>query len=738
MSGSRISGMHRLGVAERIDELRRAGFLSDADAELLRQGRHVLVPAGADRMIENVIGVFGLPLAVAPNFLVNGRDYIVPMVVEEPSIVAGSSFAALLARQTGGIRADGEESLLGGQVHITGVPDTEAALAALAAARPELLSIANAVHPRLAERGGGVRDIEARVLRLPGGESAIAVQLLVDTADAMGANLVNTLCEALSGRLAEICGGEAALRILSNLSDRSVVTARVRYALASLATRDFDAEAVRDGIVRASDIARADPYRAATHNKGIMNGVDAVAIATGNDWRAIEAGAHAFAAAAGAYRPLSTWSVDEAGDLVGELRLPLKVGVVGGTTKSNPAVGLALRIAGVESAAELAGLMAAAGLVQNFAALRALATAGIQDGHMKLHARSVAQAAGVPEERFDEVVEALVASGEIKQWKAEELLAAAPETTPQGAAGRAAGKVILLGEHAVVYGSHALALPIPGAVTARVSAGGSGSTITIPEWGIDSRVDATDSTGIGPAVLLIMREFGVEEGSFRVELHSSLPRAMGLGASAAFAVALARAFAGELGLDLDDEAINAIAFKCETLAHGTPSGIDNTLATYSRPLLFRKDEGLELEALELSELPPVVIACSHTPGLTREQVARVRERRERNPERLDAIFAEMGRLSRDGAEALRAGDYERLGELMNIGQGLLNAIGVSTAELEGMVELARAAGASGAKLTGGGGGGSIVALCPGTEGPVQHALQAAGYRTIGLRKQKDD
>ena len=730
--------MHRLGIAERIDELRRAGFLSAADAELLRQGRHVLMPASANRVIENVIGVFGLPFAVAPNFLVNGRDYVVPMVVEEPSIVAGSSFAALLARETGGIAAACEAALLGGQVHVTGVSDVDAAMAALTAATPELISLANAVHPRLVERGGGTRNIEARALELPGGETAVAVQLLVDTADAMGANLVNTLCEALSPRLAEICGGEAALRILTNLADRSVVKASVRYALSSLGTRDFGAEAVRDRIVLASDIARADPHRAATHNKGIMNGVDAVAIATGNDWRAIEAGAHAFAAADGGYRPLSTWSVGGDGDLVGELELPLKVGIVGGTTQSNPAVGLALRLAGVESAIELAQLMAAAGLVQNFAALRALATAGIQAGHMKLHARSVAQAAGVPEERFDEVVEALVKSGEIKQWKAEELLAAGREAPRREAMGEAAGKVILLGEHAVVYGKHALALPIPRAVAARVSPGGSGSTIVIPEWGVDSHIAPDDPTGIGPAVLLVMRELGIETGNYRVELHSSLPRAMGLGASAAFAVALVRAFASELAMELDDAAVNAIAFKCEELAHGTPSGIDNTLATYSTPLLFRRDGALEIETLDLSELPPVVIACSHTPGLTRDQVEQVRERRERHPDRFDAIFREMDGLSRDGADALRERDYGRLGELMNIGQGLLSAIGVSTAELEGMVELARAAGAAGAKLTGGGGGGSIVAVCPGTEAPVRDALEAAGYRTIGLHGNRDD
>lgn len=729
--------MHRLGIVERIRELQRAGFLSAADAELLRQGRHVLMPGSADHVIENVVGVFGLPFAVAPNFLVNGRDYLVPMVVEEPSIVAGSSFAALLARQTGGIEAQSGESLLAGQIHLAGVADNGVALATLAAAKSELLSIANAVHPRLVERGGGARDLETRVLELPGGETAIAVQVLVDTADAMGANLVNTLCEALAPRLAELCGGVAVLRILSNLADHSLVTARVRYALPSLATRDFSAEAVRDRVVLATEIARADPYRAATHNKGIMNGVDAVAIATGNDWRAIEAGAHAFAAAGGRYRPLSTWSVGADGDLVGELELPLKVGIVGGTTQTNPAVGLALRLAGVESATELARLMAATGLAQNFAALRALATAGIQAGHMKLHARSVAQAAGVPEDKFDDVVEALIESGEIKRWKAEELLAAGRNTSSQEAMGYAAGKVILLGEHAVVYGKHALALPIPHAVTARVSASSAASRVSIPEWGVDSRIDADDPTGIGPAVLLIMREFGVEERSYSVELRSALPRAMGLGASAALAVALARAFAVELGLDLDDEAINAIAYKCEELAHGTPSGIDNTLATYSLPMRFRKGDELELEALELSELPPLVIACSNTPGLTREQVARVRARRERHPQRLDAVFDEMDALSREGAAALRAGQYDRLGELMNINQGLLNAIGVSTAELEGMVELARAAGATGAKLTGGGGGGSIVALCPAKEQPVREALEAAGYRTLGLQQEHD-
>ena len=730
MRRSRIGGMHRLGIAERIRELHRAGFLSAADAELLGEGRHVLLTRDADRMIENVVGTFGLPLAVAPNFLVNDRDYIVPMVVEEPSIVAGASFAALLARKSGGISVESGESLLCGQIHVTGLANVEAALCAVADATPELLESANTVHPRLVERGGGVREIETRLLELPDGAAALAVHLLVDTADAMGANLVNTICEAVSGRVAELCGGDAALRILSNLADRSLVTARVRYELASLATNAYPAETVRDRIVTASEIAAVDPHRAATHNKGIMNGVDAVAIATGNDWRAIEAGAHAFAAAGGGYRPLSSWSVDDNGDLLGELTLPLKVGVVGGGTKSNATAGLALRVAGVESARELARLMAAAGLAQNFAALRALATGGIQAGHMKLHARSVAQAAGVPDDLFEEVVEELVASGEIKQWKAEEILATRTVTAPQGATTEAAGKVILLGEHAVVYGKHALAVPLPGAVTARIAASGSGSTIRVPQWGVATDVSADDPSGIGPAILLIMREFGVEERSYDIELRSTLPRAMGLGSSAAFAVALARAFAEELGLELENDAINKIAFKCEQLAHGTPSGLDNTLATFAAPMLFRKGESLELEKLELSETPPLVIAFSHTPGLTREQVAGVRERRRRNLVHYDAVFEAIDALAVEGAAALAASDYGRLGELMNIDQGLLNAIGVSTPELEKMIGIARAAGAVGAKLTGGGGGGSIVALCPNQALKIKSALETAGYRTL--------
>jgi hydroxymethylglutaryl-CoA reductase len=730
VNDSPISGFYRLDIRQRIDRLEQHGLLSAEDATLLREGRHILLPAAADKIIENVVGVFGLPFAIAPNFIVNGTARLAPLVVEEPSIVAGLSFAAALARRSGGFEAVCSESLLAGQVHLTNVPDADAAAARLDGARDELLAAANAVHPRLVGRGGGVRDIEVRRLTLPRGRPALAVHLLVDTRDAMGANLVNTVCEAIAPRIAEIGGGNVAMRILSNLADRSLVTARVGYPAQHLAAGGLEGEAVRDAIVATSDIAASDPYRAATHNKGIMNGIDAVAIATGNDWRAVEAGAHAYAAIDGRYTPLSRWSVGGAGELVGEIRIPLKVGTVGGTVASNPAAALGLRIAGVDSAAGLAELMAAVGLAQNFAALRALATSGIQKGHMRLHARSLVAATGVAGDRFDKAVEQLIAGGEISETRARDIAARLTAERPRvdEPMGKAAGKVILLGEHAVVYGKRALALPIPGAVTATVKQA-ERLTLEVPGWGL-SREISRDGGGIDAAVYRILDNLGIGRDAFGVRVQSALPRGMGLGSSAAFAVAIVRAFDNLLGLSLGDDRVNEIAFDCEKLAHGNPSGVDNTLATFARPMLFRKRESVEVEPIELAEAPPIVIACSHEPGFTHEQVAGVRARYEALPEAFGAIFDQIDALSVVGAEALVAGDYAALGQLMNVCQGLLNALGVSTPELERMVDIARRAGASGAKLTGAGGGGSIVAVCPGNVERVVKALRSAGYTTI--------
>jgi len=732
MNNSHISGLYRLGVSERIRELEKLGWLSASAAHDLQAGRQVISTQAADKMTENVLGVFGLPLSIAPNFIVNDREHIVPLVVEEPSIVAGLSSAAALARSTGGFSASLAESLLIGQIHVVGVHDIDAAIASLSKAREQLMATADAVHPRLKTRGGGVRDIEFRSLRLEDGSALLAVHVLVNTCDAMGANLTNTLCESIAPLIRDICGGEIALRILSNLADRSVCSASVRYSPDDLATEDLSGDEVRDRIVLASRIADVDPHRAATHNKGVMNGIDALAIATGNDWRAIEAGAHAFAARGGAYSTLSKWSVDTDGCLLGEISLPLKLGIVGGTLAVNPAAAMGLAMTAVKSAEQLAELMAAVGLAQNFAALRALTTSGIQKGHLHLHARSVATAAGASEFQLDEVVEQLVNSGEIKTWKAEEIIREldTDEVSEQAATATAAGKIILLGEHAVVYGRHALALPIPDAVRAAVHPSDGETTVVVREWGLRAVVSSACDDGVSAAIKTIISELDADDSNFAIDVSTRLPRGMGLGSSAAIAVAITRAMAKCLGRDIDEQRVNEIAYACEKLAHGTPSGVDNTVSCFGKPILFRNNGELEIEIMELPEDLPLVVGFSHNAGPTHEQVEGVRSRYDKDSNRYEALFDQIDDISRAGAIALRSRRYDELGRLMNVCHGLLNAIEVSTPDLENMIGIARKSGAIGAKLTGAGGGGSIVALCPGTEDDVRSALNSAGYETL--------
>ena len=522
------------------------------------------------------------------------------------------------------------------------------------------------------------------------------------------------------------------------------MTARVKIPLAGLAREGFSADAVRDGIVLANEIANIDPYRAATHNKGIMNGIDAVAIATGNDWRAVEAAAHAYAARGGTYRALTSWTVESNGDLYGEIVVPIKVGVVGGSLKSNPAASIGLRIAGTKSATELAELMGAVGLAQNFAALGALVTEGIQKGHMSLHARSVAVSAATPAELFDQVVEGMVDSGDVKRWKAHQLIdelqdkAETKDTDSifeNAVHGTASGKVILLGEHAAVYDRHVLALPLESAVTAAIVETQAGINLSIPDWDIEQSFTAKNPArgGAGEALALIMRQLGAADRGFDIRVRSRIPVAMGLGASAALAVAIIRAFDKLLGLDMDNGAIEKLAFECEKLAHGMPSGIDNNIATYGEPVLYSKSSATRTKPIPLAEPPPIVIASSGIRGATKEQVAGVRSRFEKNTELYTTIFDEINEMSIAGAVALKDCDYDTLGSFMNVCHGFLNALQVSTPELEKMVEIARANGAIGAKLTGAGGGGSIVAICPDKVSEVAQALHAAGYQIIRMR-----
>jgi hydroxymethylglutaryl-CoA reductase len=745
LSDSRLAGFYRLSIADRIRALSEHGFIDQDAAKILEDGRPLLPRATADCMIENVVGVFGLPLGIAPNFRVNRKDYVVPMVVEEPSIIAGVSNAAKLFRDQGGFTATATDPVLIGQVQIVGVQDPERVMQALLNSRSELIEIANASQPNLLARGGGAREIELFRYPSANGGSMVVLHLLVDTCDAMGANIVNTMCERLAARIEDIAAAKTGLRILSNLADKSLVMASGRIALDSLAGGGYSAEEVRDAIVLANDFANVDPYRAATHNKGIMNGIDAIAIATGNDWRAIEAGAHAFAARDGAYRALTNWVVLPGGDLSGELTLPLKVGIVGGSLESNPGARLGLALCGVSSATELAMLMAATGLAQNFAALKALASEGIQKGHMSLHARSVAVAAGVPRENFDQVVSGMIESDNIKTWKAKALVNeiasrgsdSTHEELEEGARGTAFGKVILLGEHAVVYDRHALALPLAMAARATVREVSSSVSLSIPDWNIFEQWFPADSDLAGAAAVaaLIMKELGIGDRCFEIRVRSRIPIGMGLGSSASFAVALIRAFDRLLKAKRSDEEINRLAFRCEEIAHGAPSGIDNYLATFGRPVLFSKGEQGSTEEVVLRETPPLLIAVSGSQGITKDMVAGVRTRYERNEAVFSRIFDEIDQISRTGAAALENCDYEQLGALMNVCHGLLNAIEVSTPELEHMIDVARGAGAIGAKLTGAGGGGSIIALCPEGICTVASALGDAGYQVIEMNSQ---
>ena len=422
MTTSRIPGFYNLSLEERRQRLAEMGLLSpEAFAALV--GEPGLTAAQADPMIENVIGTFALPLGIALNFVVNGREVLVPMAIEEPSVVAAASYMAKLARAGGGFTAHTSAPEMIGQIQILDVADPHEARLRILEARAEILAEATAIDPVLQRLGGGARDLEVRILHHPALGDFLVVHLIYDVRDAMGANAVNTACERLAPRLEALTGGRAHLRILSNLADRRLARARCTVPVDALAFDGFSGEEVRDGIIAAWAFAAADPYRAATHNKGIMNGIDPVVIATGNDWRAVEAGAHAYAARSGQYTSLSTWGKDAEGNLVGTLELPLAVGIVGGATRVHPAAQAALKLMGVRTAAELAEIIAAVGLAQNLGALRALATEGIQRGHMTLHARQVAIAAGAQGAEIAEVARRLAESGEVRIDRAQEILA---------------------------------------------------------------------------------------------------------------------------------------------------------------------------------------------------------------------------------------------------------------------------------------------------------------------------
>ena len=745
MDKSRFPNFYELPIEDRIEAVFERGLISEEDYKMLKNQQQRLDLQSADKMIENVIGVMGMPVGLGLNFSINNKDYVVPLAVEEPSIVAALSSAAKIARESGGYTADATDPILVGQIQVVNIQNIEQARNNLLNRKEEILNLANSLHPRMVARGGGALDFKIKTYPMESfdGEMLI-IDLHVNTMDAMGANLVNGMCEGIASLVETITEGEVFLRILSNLTDQSLASASVKIPAEALAIKGYDGERVRDGIIIASDFAHADPYRASTHNKGIMNGVDAVALATGNDWRAIEAGAHAYASRLGRYTALSKWSKNYKGDLIGQIELPIKVGIVGAPIESNPAVALNLRILNVDSATELSKVMAAVGLAQNFSALKALATDGIQKGHMTLHARSVVKAADTPHHLFDKVLEKLIFSEEIKVWKAREILEelkksdsksintkSAKESVSDSVEGIGHGKIILLGEHSVVYGRHAVAVPAPVNIRTKVQDTEDEILLMIPSWGVEYRLDKNPEKrqSFEKPAGLILDQMGLSKQGMKIEVFSDIPRGMGLGGSAAIAVSIIKALNNHFKLALNQDEINQMALESEKIAHGNPSGIDNTMATYGHPLIFRNGDNPLIEPLNINETFSILIGFSSTEGLTAKTVGIVRDLWKKNPGVYEKIFDEIDSLALQSIQAIQNNDFELLGQLMNINHGLLNTLQVSTPELERLIMIARESGALGAKLTGGGGGGAVIALCKDID-ITKSAIESEGYETL--------
>lgn len=418
---SRIAQFYNKSIEERLQLVKNSSEIEETEFEKISAETKGLPLEVADRMVENVVGTFQLPLGIATNFTINDKDYLIPMAVEEPSVVAAASNMARIARKSGGFHTSYTGSLMIAQMHVLELEDTDRAKEKIKEATPRLLEMANSFDKTLVSLGGGARDIEMRSLQLRDGQRVLAIHLVVDVLDAMGANTVNTMTEKLTPEIEKITGGKVLLRILSNLASYRLAKAQVSIPVEYLETEGFSGEEVAKRMALANEIAIVDPYRAATHNKGIMNGIDPVIVATGNDWRAIEAGAHAYAVQDGQYRALTEWVVED-GRLHGTLELPMAVGIVGGATKTHPTAQLCLEIMGIKTSSELAQLIAAVGLSQNMGAIKALATEGIQRGHMALHARNIAVQAGARNDQIDWLTQQMVSEKDVHIDRATELL----------------------------------------------------------------------------------------------------------------------------------------------------------------------------------------------------------------------------------------------------------------------------------------------------------------------------
>ncbi len=719
-ASSRIPRSFRQSADLLLSFLQRTFDLQNEEVLDLRNGTALRLEHAVN-MVENAIGVLGLPLGLGLNFVVNEREYIVPMAIEEASIIAAASKAALMVRRAGGFTASADEPVMIGQIQVLDVPDPEGAEARLREGRDEVLASANAPIRRMVSRGGGAFDLDVRRLPEGEGESMLVVHLKIDVREAMGANAVNYACEAAGPVVEKLTGGRVNLRIVSNYATYRLARARFGLPVDKLADADFPGEEVARRMVEASRFAEIDPYRAATHNKGIFNGICAAAVALGQDWRAIEAGGHAHAARDGRYRGLTSYRVEE-GRLVGKIELPLQVGWVGGAVNSHPGIRLLRRISGVKDARELACVLAAVGLAQNFAACLALSTVGIQQGHMALHARSVAMSVGIPASDIETVAREMIRRGEVSISGAEKayhrltVRRRREERARKGPVeAYAPGKVVLFGEHATVYGFPGITAAIDLGLKVRIRHDPDGPNYPHPylRRAFPADPGKLDFTLFGKAVETALAMYGLENAPLAIEVESDLVPGMGLGTSAALSTALCtalRRYRKMSGERCWDRELFEEVQKLEAIFHGTPSGMDAATVLSGNVLWFRAGPPREVLPLKLRK-PVAGVVCLVEPGAsTRELVARVRRLREAHPERIDRLLGEIGEITTQAGIALGSGHLAETGRLMVKNHERLRELGVSTPGLDRAVEFLLENGALGAKLTGAGGGGAVVAL----------------------------
>jgi hydroxymethylglutaryl-CoA reductase len=727
---SRIPGFYRLPVEQRLAYLARSFKLSEQQVSMLRNGNALRVEHAVN-MVENAIGVFGLPLGLGLNFLVDGREHLVPMSVEEASIIAAASKAALLIRKGGGFHTEVDIPVMIGQVQVLDLKNMQEAIDALQIHKQEILDVANGASPRMCKRGGGMYDLESHVIEGDQQMGAmLIVHLLYNVCEAMGANVVNEACEAAGPVIERVTGGRVNLRILSNLADRRLARANFKLPIEHLESYGFSGEEVALRMVEASRFAERDPYRAATSNKGVFNGICAAALALGQDWRAIEAGGHAFAARSGQYTSLTKYEYKE-NCIIGTIELPLQVGWVGGAVNSHPGVKILREISGVSNSRELAGLLVAVGLGQNFTANMALCTVGIQKGHMALHARSVAISVGVPTEQVEFVTQEMIRRSEVKVSAAEEIYRemrqssepyVVEEELPVTAF--AHGKVVLFGEHATIYNYPGITTTIDKGLTVKISHDPDGPRFVYPHFKQVFPVPKTekDIRLFSQAADHALGIYGLQNEPIAIKIESDLIPGMGLGSSAAFSVGLCTALRRYKHLTQErkwDRGIFEDAQKLESIFHGTPSGMDAATVISEGVLWFRKGPPREILPIRVPT-PATGLLCIVEPGArTIELVRLVREKRQRNRKKIDSIMERIGNITVDAGIALGTGDITEAGKLMFRNHELLAQLGVSTQVLDDAVELLLDRGVLGAKLTGGGGGGAVVAL---VEPDVQYEL----------------